>query len=102
MEEWRRLTRAFPPKVVEMFVAFHERFTDMWRQYINEMPNMYVDPRPLLTKEVDLETWVFSNAYAGLPSRFPGQESDVRTNSILANLAQQILDGVIEANVSQY
>ena len=33
-EEWERLTRAFPPKVVEMFIALHEHFSDMWRQYI--------------------------------------------------------------------
>ena len=96
VEEWRRLTRAFPPKVVEMFIAFHEQLSDTWSQYINEMPNMYVDPRPLLTKEVQAETWVFNPAYAGLPRRFPGQESDAPTNQILANLAQQLLDDSVE------
>ena len=96
VEEWRRLTRAFPQKVVEMFVAFHEKFSDTWRQYINEMPNIYVDPRPLLAKEVQAETWVFSPAYAGLPRRFPGQESDAPTNLILVNLAQQLLNDSVE------
>ena len=96
VEEWRRLTRAFPPKVVEMFVAFHERFSDMWRQYINEMPNIYVDASPLLAKEVKPETWVFSPAYAGLPKRFPGQESESPINPILANLAQQLVDDSFE------
>ena len=96
VEEWRRVTRAFPPKVVEMFIAFHERFSDMWRQYINEMPNTYVDPRPLLAKEVKAETWVFSPSYAGLPRRFPGQESDAPLNAVLVSLAQQFLDDMIE------
>ena len=96
VEEWRRVTRAFPPKVVEMFIAFHERFSDMWRQYINEMPNTYVDPRPLLAKEVKSETWVFSPSYAGLPRRFPGQESDAPLNAVLVGLAQQFLDDMIE------
>ena len=96
VEEWQRVTRAFPPKVVEMFIAFHERFSDMWRQYINEMPNTYVDPRPLLAKEVKAETWVFSPSYAGLPRRFPGQESDAPLNAVLVSLAQQFLDDMIE------
>ena len=96
VEDWQRLTRAFPPKFVEMFVAFHERFTDMWQQYIDEMPNMYVDPRPLLARKVKAETWVFSPAYAGLPKRFPGQESESRINLILASLAQQVVDDSFE------
>ena len=95
VEEWRRLTRAFPPKVVEMFIAFHENFSDMWRQYINEIPHIYVDPRPLLDKEVSPESWVFSPAYAGLPRRFPGQESDALINPVLANVAQQLLNDVM-------
>ena len=95
-EEWERLTRAFPPRVVEMFIAFHEHFSDMWRQYINEMPNIYVDPRPLLAKEVKPETWVFNPAYAGLPRAFPGQESESPINPILANLAQQLVDDSFE------
>lgn len=96
VEEWERLTRAFPPKVVEMFIAFHEHFSDMWRQYVNQMPNVYVDPRPLLAKEFKPETWVFSPAYAGLPKRFPGQESESPINPILANLAQQLVDSSFE------
>ena len=100
VEEWRRLTRAFPPKIIEIFIAFHESFTDMWRQYINEMPNMHVDPRPLLAKEVEPETWVFSPSYAGLPKRFPGQAADARTNQILANLADQILNDSINQKFS--
>ena len=96
VEEWERLTRAFPQRVVEMFIAFHEHFSDMWRQYIIQMPNLYVDPRPLLAKEVKPETWVFSPAYAGLPERFPGQESESPINPIMAHLAQQLVDNSFE------
>ena len=96
VEEWRTLTRAFPPQLVENFIDFHEYFGDMWRQYINGIPNMYVDPRPLLRREVDANTWTFSPDHAGLPRRFPGQESDAPTNPILADLAQQLLNDSIE------
>ena len=96
VEDWRRLTRAFPPKVVEMFIAFHECLDAMWSQYVNEIPNTYVDPRPLLAKEVSAETWVFNPSYAGLPRRFPGQESDSQTNPIMSNLAQQLLNDSVE------
>lgn len=96
VEEWRRLTRAFPPKVVEVFIEFHENFSEMWRQYINEVTNEDVDPRPLLAKEVNPETWVLSPSYAGLARRFPGQESDAPINPILANLAQQVLNDSIK------
>ena len=102
VEEWDRLTRAFPPKLVEMFIEFHELFSDMWRQYINEMPNVYVDPRPVLSKETSVETWVFSRAYAGLSRRFPGQESDASIDPILTNLAQQFLNDSIEQILRQY
>ena len=96
VEEWRRLTRAFPPRVVEILVAVHVNISDMWRQYINEIPNWYADPRPLLAREVKAETWVFSPAYAGLPRRFPGQESDAPLNAVLADLAQQFLNDIME------
>ena len=98
VEDWRSLTRAFPPKVVEMYITFHEHFADMWRQYINDIPNAYVDPRPLLAGEVQLEAWVFSPSYAGLARRFPGQESDSKTNPIMANLAQQMLNNFVEGD----
>ena len=92
VEKWRRLTRAFPPKVVEVFIDFHVHFSEMWQQYINEIHNVHVDPWPLLAEEVTAETWVFSPAYAGLPRRFPGQESDAPINPILMNLVQQLLN----------
>ena len=101
-DQWKRLTRAFPPPVVEVFVEFQEYFGDMWRKYINECPNTYADPRPLLSKKVSIETWVFSSAFAGLPRRFPGQESDAPINPILANLAQQLLDGFLQLMLRQY
>ena len=96
VEEWRSLTKAFSPQMVEAFIAFHEYFTDMWRQYINGIPNQYVDPRPLLNREVNADTWTFSPAHAGLPRRFPGQESDSPSNPILASLAQQFLNDSLE------
>ena len=95
-DQWKRLTRAFPPPVVDIFIEFHEYFKNMWRQYINGIPNLYADPRPLLTKEVKVETWVFNLAYAGLPKRFPGQESDAPINPVLANLAQQLFNDMME------
>ena len=95
-DQWKRLTRAFLPQVVEIFIEFHEYFKDMWRQYINGITNEDVDPRPLLAKEVNPETWVFNPSYAGLARRFPGQESDAPINPILASIAQQILNDCIE------
>ena len=71
VEQWERLTRAFPTQVVELFIEFHKRLKDIWREYINEIPNMYADPRPLLSKAVSPEAWMFSPDYAGLPRRFP-------------------------------
>lgn len=102
VEEWRRLTRAFPPKLVEMFIAFHEKFSDAWQQYINAIPNVHVDPRPLLSREVPLEIWVSSPDYAGLPKQFTGQESDTSTNPVLTKLAQQFLDDFVEEILGQY
>lgn len=96
VEQWQRLTRAFPPIVVEIFVDFHDGFGDMWRQYVNEVPNLYADPRPVLDGEVKVETWVFCPAYAGLPRQFPGQERDAQVNPVLANLAQQLLSDMME------
>ncbi len=82
--------------MVEIFVDFHDSFGNMWRQYVNETPNLYADPRPLLSGEVRVETWVFSPAYAGLPMRFPGQEPDAQLNPVLAKLAQQLLSEMME------
>lgn len=96
VEEWRRLTRAFPPVLVEAFIEFHEKFIAMWGQYIIEIANEDVDPRPLLSKSIPPETWVFGPAYAGLPKRFPGQETDAPLNPILVNLAHQVLNESIE------
>ena len=96
VEQWQRLTRAFPPRVVEIFVELHGSFSETWRQYINEIPNPYADPQPLLDREVTAETWVFSPAYAGLPRRFSGQEPDTPINPVLANLAQQLLSDAME------
>ena len=101
-DQWKRLTRAFPPKVVEIFVEFHEHLQDIWREYGNEISNTYVDPRPLLSKSVPVETWVFSPAYAGLPRRFPRQETDAPINSILAKLAEQLLEDFLERMLCQY
>ena len=101
-DQWKRMTRAFPPQVVEIFVEFHETFKDMLREYGNKIANTNVDPRPLLSKTVPIETWVFSPAYAGVPRRFPGQETDAPINSILANLAQQLLDTFVEQLSDQY
>ena len=96
VDEWRSLTRAFPPQLVESFIEFHEYFCGIWRQYINGIHNVYADPRPLLAGEVNPETWVFSPAYAGLPRRFPGQEWDAPSNPVLENLAQQLLKDSVE------
>ena len=96
VEEWRRLTRAFPPQVVEVFIEFHENICDKLRQYINEIPNIYADPRPLLAKEVNVETWMYNPAYVGLPRRSPGQELDTQVDSILADIAQQFLNHTME------
>ena len=96
VDEWNRLTRAFPPQLVEMFIDFNVHFGEMWRQYINEMPNEYVDPRPLLDRVVRAEIWVFSRAYAGLPRRFPGQETDAPIDPVIANIAQQLLNDMME------
>ena len=52
VQDWRRLTKAFPPEVVGIFIAFHERFSDAWREYINAIPSAHVDPRPLLSSRV--------------------------------------------------
>ena len=101
-DQWKRLTRAFPPPIVETLVEFHEYFRDMWRKYINECPNTYADPRPLLSKNVSTETWVFDSAYAGLPRRFSGQESDAPINTVLANLAQQVLADFLERMLRRY
>ena len=92
----QRLTRAFPPVVVEIFVELHGSFSETWRQYINEIPNPYADPQPLLDREVTAETWLFSPSYAGLSRRFPGQESCAPINPVLANLAQLLLSDVME------
>ena len=96
VKEWDRLTRAFPPQVVEIFIDLHENISDIWRQRINEVHNIYVDPRPLLAKEVTLEFWMFSPSYAGLTRQSPGQESDAQTNQILMNLAQQLFNAIVE------
>ena len=100
--QWKRLTRAFPPQVVEVFVDFHEYLKDMWCQYCNEISNTFVDPRPLLSKSVPVETWVFSPAHAGLPRRFPSQETDAPINSILAKLAEQLLEEFLERMLRQH
>ena len=100
--QWNRLTRAFPPQVVEVFVDYHEHLKDMWRRYCNEISNTFVDPRPLLSKGVPVETWVYSPDYAGLPRRFPGQETDAPINSILAKLAEQLLEEFLERMLRQY
>ena len=96
VDEWDRLTRAFRPEIVEMFIAFQDRFIDQWRQYINEISITNVDPRPLLAKEVQVETWAYSQTYAGLPRGLSGQELDSPTNPILANLAQALLNETVE------
>ena len=101
VDEWKRLTRAFPPKVVELFIEFHEYHGGLWSQYINEIPNMYVDPRPLLDKRVSVETWVFSEGHAGLPRGFPGQETGASTSPVLENLAQQLLNDFLEQGIDQ-
>ena len=90
--KWRRLTRAFNRRVIQRFVAFHKNFSEMWHEYINEIHNVYADPRPLIANEVDAETWIHSPVYAGLPR----QESDGPTNPILADIAQQFLIDTIE------
>ena len=95
-EEWDRLTRAFPPQVVEIFIELHKNISGIWCRYINEVHNIYVDPRPLLAKEVTLEFWMFSPSYAGLTRQSPGQESDAPTNQILVNLAQQLVNDFVE------
>ncbi len=94
--EWRRLTRAFPPEVVELFIEVYAEFRDKLREYINEVPVPYVDPRPLLAGEVDAETWVFSSSHAGLPKRFPGQETDPRIDPIFAKVAQELVSVRVE------
>ena len=98
--DWDRLARAFPPMVVESLIEMHEGFIDTWSQYVNEIPNMYADPRPLLAKEVSAETWVFGPAYAGLPRRFPGQEADSPPNPVLANISQELLRDFMEQHFS--
>ena len=100
--QWKRLTRAFPPQIVEVFVDFHEYLKDMWRKYCNEIPNTFVDPRPLLSKSILVETWVFGPAYAGLPRRFSSQETDAPINSILAKLAEQLLEEFLERMLRQH
>ena len=100
--QWKRMTRAFPPQVVEVFIDFHEHLKDMCRQYCNEISNAFVDPRPLLSKSVPVETWVFSPTHAGLPRRFPGQETDAPINSILAKLAEQLLEEFLERMLRQH
>ena len=101
-DQWERLTRAFPPRVVEIFIEFHEYFSDMWREYGNNINNTHVDPRPLLAKSVPPETWVFSPAHAGLPRRFPGQEVDAPINLVLAKLAEQFLENFLKQTLRQY
>ena len=101
-DQWKRLTRAFPPQIVEVYVDFHEYLKNMWQEYGNEISNTYVDPRPLLYKSVPAETWVFSPAYAGLPRRFPRQEIDAPINSVLAKLAEQLLEELLERMLRQY
>ena len=96
VEEWERLTRAFPPKVVEIFVDFQEYHSDLWHRYISEIHNVHVDPRPLLSGGVPAETWVFSEDHAALPRQFPGQESDTPINSVLTSLAQQMVNDVVK------
>ena len=90
--EWDRLTRSFPPQVVEMLIDMHVRHKEMWSQYNSGIRKVRVDPRPLLSKEVDAETWVFDPDYAGLSRRLPGQEYDIPTNPELSQLVQQILN----------
>ena len=102
VEQWQRLTRAFPPPVVEIFIEFHEDFKEQWRDYINTLPNTYADPRPLLSKSVSAEAWVFGSDHAGLPRRFSGQESDTPINPIVASLAQQLLNEFMEHLRRQY
>ena len=102
VEQWQRLTRAFPPPVVEIFIEFHEDFKEQWRDYINALPNTYADPRPLLSKSVSAEAWVFGSDHAGLPRRFSGQESDTPINPIMASLAQQLLNEFMEQLQRQY
>ena len=102
VEQWQRLTRAFPPLVVEIFIEFHEDFKEQWRDYINALPNTYADPRPLLSKSVSAEAWVFGSDHAGLPRRFSGQESDTPINPIVASLAQQLLNEFMEELQRQY
>ena len=101
-DQWRRLTRAFPPRIVEVFVDFHEYLKGMWREYCNEISNTYVDAGPLLSKSIPPEIWVFSPAYAGLSRRFPGEETDAPINSVLAKLAEQLLENFLERMLRQY
>ena len=100
--QWKRLTRAFPPQVVEIFVDFHEYLKDIWRRYCNEISNTFVDPRPLLSKSVPVEIWVYSPDHAGLPRRSPGQETDAPINSILAKVAEQLLEEFLERMLRQH
>ena len=101
-DQWKRLTRAFPSQVIQILVEFHEFLKDIWREYGNEICNSYVDPRPLLSKSVPVETWVFSPAYAGLPRRFPRQETDAPFNPIFAKIAEQLLEDFVERMLRQY
>ena len=64
--------------------------------------NAFVDPRPLLSKGVPAETWVFSPTHAGLPRRFPSQETDAPINYILAKLAEQLLEEFLERMLRQH
>ena len=84
------------------FVEFHDHLRDIWRQYGNDISNTYIDPRPLLSKSVPVETWVFSSAYAGLPRRFPGQETDTPINSLMAALAEQLLEDFSQQMLREY
>ena len=102
VEQWQRLTRAFPPPVVGIFIEFHEAFKEKWRHYINALPNTYADPRPLLSKIVSAEAWVFGSDHAGLPRRFSEQQADTPINSIMASLAQQLLNDFMEQFQRQY
>lgn len=91
--QWERLTRAFPPHVVDVLIRLHNEHRETWYQYIDQVPTELVDPRPLIAEEVDAETWVFE--HAGFPRRFPGRESSVPTNPDLSQLVQRILEDYI-------
>ena len=102
VEQWQRLTRAFPAPVVEIFIELHEGFKEKLRDYINSLPNIYADPRPLLSKTISTEAWVFGSDHAGLPRRLSGQESDTPINPVMATFAQQLLNDFMEQLQRQY